>query len=49
MILTPGTISYDQWLAIYHGAPFTLDPACRPGIAQSAAAVARIARTGSST
>ena len=46
MILTPGTISYDQWLAIYHGAPFTLDPACRPGIAQSAAAVARIVARG---
>ena len=46
MMLTPGTISYEQWRAIYRGQRFTLDPACRPAIAASAASVARIVARG---
>ncbi len=42
MQLTPGAIPYATWLAIYDGAVPQLDPACRPAIAASAAAVARI-------
>lgn len=46
MILHPGTIAYDQWLAIYRGAAPRLDPACASGIAASVAAVARIVARG---
>ncbi|UVO49598.1 histidine ammonia-lyase [Sphingomonas sp. SUN019] len=46
MILTPACVSYDQWRAVYEGAAFTLDPACRAGIEESAAAVARIVARG---
>ncbi len=46
MILHPGAISYDQWLAVYRGAAPRLDPACAPAIAASADAVARIVARG---
>lgn len=42
MILKPGQVPLSGWRAIYRGAGFTLDPACRPAIAESAAAVERI-------
>jgi len=42
MLLTPGAVPYSAWQAIYEGAVPILDPACRPAIAASAAAVARI-------
>ena len=45
-MLTAGRIGYDQWRALYLGAPFSLDPACRPAIEASAAAVARIVARG---
>ncbi|WP_033923190.1 histidine ammonia-lyase [Sphingomonas sp. 37zxx] len=46
MILHPGAVGYDQWLALYRGATPRLDPACAPRIAASAAAVARIVAKG---
>ena len=46
MQLTPGSASYAQWRAIFGGATFQLDPACRPAIAESAAAVQRIVAKG---
>jgi histidine ammonia-lyase len=46
MLLTPGAVPYADWRAIYHGATPSLDPACRPVIAESAAAVARILARG---
>jgi histidine ammonia-lyase len=46
MKLTPGSVTFDQWQAIYQGSPFTLDPACRPAIAASEAAVTRILARG---
>ena len=46
MLLTPGTVSYADWRAVYLGAVPTLDPACRPIIAESAAAVERILARG---
>jgi histidine ammonia-lyase len=46
MLLTPGAVGYDDWRAIYRGAGVRLDPACRPVIAESAAAVARILAHG---
>ena len=42
MLLTPGAVPYSAWLSIYEGAAPMLDPACRPAIAESAAAVGRI-------
>jgi len=42
MLLTPGAVPYSAWQAIYEGAVPALDPACRPAIAESAAAVGRI-------
>jgi len=42
MLLTPGAVPYSAWQAIYEGAVPLLDPACRPAIAESAAAVGRI-------
>jgi histidine ammonia-lyase len=42
MLLTPGAVAYSAWQAIYEGAVPALDPACRPAIAESAAAVERI-------
>ena len=46
MLLTPGAVPYAHWRAIYHGATPSLNPACRPVIAESAAAVARILAHG---
>lgn len=46
MILNPGAIPYDKWLAIYRGATPRLDPACASSIEASAAAVARIVARG---
>jgi histidine ammonia-lyase len=46
MLLTPGAVPYADWLAIYRGASPSLDPACRPIIAESAAAVRRILAHG---
>jgi histidine ammonia-lyase len=42
IILTPGDTSLSQWRAIYRGAALSLDPACAPAVAASAASVARI-------
>lgn len=42
MLLTPGAVPYSGWQAIYEGAVPALDPASRPAIAESAAAVGRI-------
>ncbi len=46
MLLTPGAVPLSDWRAIYEGATPALDPACRPAIAESAAAVARILARG---
>ncbi|KKC26665.1 histidine ammonia-lyase [Sphingomonas sp. SRS2] len=42
IILKPGSVPLDQWRAIYRGAVPSLDSACAPIIAESAAAVGRI-------
>ncbi|HWK65898.1 MAG TPA: histidine ammonia-lyase [Rhizobiaceae bacterium] len=44
--LVPGAVALADWRAIYRGAVPRLDPACRTGIAASAAAVARIVAKG---
>jgi histidine ammonia-lyase len=46
MLLIPGAVPYADWRAIYLGAAPTLDPVCRPAIAESAAAVERILARG---
>lgn len=46
MLLTPGKVSTAEWRAIYQGAQPSLDPACRPMIAESAASVKRILARG---
>ncbi|MFD1611185.1 histidine ammonia-lyase [Sphingomonas tabacisoli] len=46
MLLTPGAVAYADWRAIYQGASPSLDPACRPAIAESFAAVGRILGAG---
>jgi histidine ammonia-lyase len=46
MLLSPGKVPYADLRAIYEGAPVRLDPDCRPGIAESAAAVGRILARG---
>ncbi len=46
ILLKPGATTLTGWRAIYRGAALTLDPACRPGIAASAAAVERIVAVG---
>jgi histidine ammonia-lyase len=46
IVLRPGAVSLKEWLAIYRGAAPSLDPACRPAIEASAAAVARIVARG---
>lgn len=46
MLLTPGAAPFEDWRAIYRGAEVRLDPACRPAIAESAAAVRRILARG---
>ena len=45
-VLKPGHVPLADWLAIYRGAAPRLDAACAPGIAASAAAVARIVAKG---
>jgi histidine ammonia-lyase len=42
LTIIPGAVPLSQWRAIYRGTTPTLDPACRAGIAESAAAVSRI-------
>ncbi|PNU06698.1 histidine ammonia-lyase [Novosphingobium guangzhouense] len=44
--LTPGNVPLADWRAIYRGAAVSLDPACAPRVAQSAAAVSRILAKG---
>jgi len=44
--LNPGAVALADWRAIYRGGAPRLDPTCRPGIAASAAAVARIVAKG---
>ncbi|RYY47546.1 MAG: histidine ammonia-lyase [Sphingomonadales bacterium] len=46
MLLTPGQVPYAAWRDIYRGEDVRLDRACRPAIAESAAAVARILSRG---
>ena len=46
VLLTPGNIPLADWRAIYRGAAVTLDPACAPRVAESAAAVSRILAKG---
>lgn len=46
LILVPGAVSLADWRAVYRGATVTLDPACAPRIAESAAAVGRILAHG---
>jgi histidine ammonia-lyase len=46
MMLTPGQVPFANWKAIHAGARPTLDPACLPGVAASAAAVTRILARG---
>src|SRR5581483_10196391 len=40
--LRAGTAALDDWRAIYRGAAVALDPACRPAVEASAAAVAAL-------
>ena len=42
MILKAGNVGLDAWRAVYRGEAATLDPACLPAVAESAAAVERI-------
>ena len=42
LMITPGAVSLTDWRVLYRGETPTLDPSCRAGIAQSAAAVGRI-------
>jgi histidine ammonia-lyase len=42
VVLRPGDVTLQQWRAIYQGAGASLDEACAPRIAESAAALARI-------
>lgn len=44
--LSPGNVTLADWRAIYRGAVPRLDPACKPGIAASAATVERIIAKG---
>ncbi len=46
LVLTPGNVTLADWREIYRGATPKLDPACRPKIAASADAVARIVAKG---
>ena len=46
LVITPGSVSLADWSAIYRGATPRLDPASRPAIEASAAAVARIVAKG---
>ncbi|PZU79608.1 MAG: histidine ammonia-lyase [Sphingomonas sp.] len=46
ILLVPGGATLADWREVYRGAPVLLDPASAPGIADSAAAVARILARG---
>jgi histidine ammonia-lyase len=46
MLLTPGAVPFADWRTIYQGATPTLDPASRPAIAKSVAAIDRILAKG---
>lgn len=46
LVLTPGEVGLADWRAVYRGAAIRLDPAARPAIAASAAAVTRILARG---
>ena len=46
MILRPGEATLADWRAIYRGEAVALDPACRPAVAASAAAVSAILAQG---
>ncbi len=46
MILTPGSVTFDEWKAIYRGAAPLLDPSSMDAVAHSAAAVERILARG---
>ncbi|MCI3131937.1 histidine ammonia-lyase [Phenylobacterium aquaticum] len=46
LVLQPGAVSLAQWRAVYSGAAVSLDPACGPVVAASAAAVERILAKG---
>jgi histidine ammonia-lyase len=46
LVLAPGAVTLATWRAIYRGASCRLDDTCRPVIAESAAAVARILARG---
>jgi histidine ammonia-lyase len=45
-LLQPGQVSLAEWHEIYRGAHVALNPACRPLIKKSAAAVAAIVAKG---
>ena len=46
LILTPGTVTLDQWRDVYRGAVPVLDPACLDTVVASAEAVTRILARG---
>lgn len=46
ILLVPGAVSLAQWRDLYRGAAASLDPACAPRVAESAAAVERILARG---
>lgn len=46
IVLKPGEVSLAEWRAVYRGADVSLDPAARPVIERSAAAVAAILAKG---
>ena len=46
VVLRPGEVSLAEWRAVYRGASTSLDPSSAAGIAESAAAVARILAKG---
>ncbi|WP_307437594.1 histidine ammonia-lyase [Labrys monachus] len=46
VLLRPGDVSLAGWRAVYHGAPVTLDEACRPLVEASARTIADIIAKG---
>ena len=44
--MTPGAVPLASWRAVYRGAAVSLDPACLPAVARSAATVAAIVAKG---
>ena len=46
IVLTPGSVTLNDWHAIYHGAPVRLHPSSAAAVAASAASVARIVARG---